>query len=168
MKTKTSSPVFQPVTHCFLLSIPMIFQWAIVPLPITTNVGEVRIIWKQFLMGMNVRTRHLQEMHCNSMYLRVIQNLGVVRVLGSFWMNCTQVQWLPSHSNRMKWERESVRTEWYCFNWCLVSLLTNITVENNYMIAESAYHCKPKTPLHFPYTRERTECKVGIREIWRV
>ena len=26
-------------------------------------------------------------------------------------------------------------------------------------------HCKPKTPLHFPYTRERTECKVGIREI---
>jgi len=26
-------------------------------------------------------------------------------------------------------------------------------------------HCKPKTPLHFPYTRERTECKVGIQEI---
>jgi hypothetical protein len=29
-------------------------------------------------------------------------------------------------------------------------------------------HCKPKTPLHFPYTCERTECKVGIQEIWRV
>jgi hypothetical protein len=27
------------------------------------------------------------------------------------------------------------------------------------------YHCKPKTPLHFSYTRERTECKVGIQEI---
>ena len=26
-------------------------------------------------------------------------------------------------------------------------------------------HCKPKTPLHFPYTSERTECKVGIQEI---
>jgi hypothetical protein len=30
---------------------------------------------------------------------------------------------------------------------------------------ESLLHCKPKTPLHFPYTRERTECKVGIQEI---
>ena len=26
-------------------------------------------------------------------------------------------------------------------------------------------HCKLKTPLHFPYTREWTECKVGIQEI---
>jgi hypothetical protein len=30
------------------------------------------------------------------------------------------------------------------------------------------HHCKPKTPLHFPYTRERTEYKVGIQEISRV
>ena len=29
-------------------------------------------------------------------------------------------------------------------------------------------HCKPKTPLHYPYTREWTECKGGLREIWRV
>jgi len=29
----------------------------------------------------------------------------------------------------------------------------------------SIAHCKPKTPLHFPYTRVRTECKVGIQEI---
>ena len=29
-------------------------------------------------------------------------------------------------------------------------------------------HCKPKTPLHFPYTREQTERKLGIQEIWRV
>ena len=26
-------------------------------------------------------------------------------------------------------------------------------------------HCKPKTTVHFPYTRERTECKGGLREI---
>jgi hypothetical protein len=26
-------------------------------------------------------------------------------------------------------------------------------------------HCKPKTPVFLPYTREQTECKVGIHEI---
>ena len=34
-----------------------------------------------------------------------------------------------------------------------------------WVINNKKSHCKPKTPLHFPYTRERTECKVGIREI---
>ena len=29
-------------------------------------------------------------------------------------------------------------------------------------------HCKPKTPLHYLYTREWTECKGGLREIRRV
>ena len=33
------------------------------------------------------------------------------------------------------------------------------------VLVSNVEHCKPKTPLHFPYTRERTECKVGIQEI---
>ena len=32
-------------------------------------------------------------------------------------------------------------------------------------VLNTSPHCKPKTPLHYPYTRERTECKVGIQEI---
>jgi hypothetical protein len=34
--------------------------------------------------------------------------------------------------------------------------------------ASNYQHCKPKTPLHYPYTCKRTECKGGLREIWRV
>jgi hypothetical protein len=30
------------------------------------------------------------------------------------------------------------------------------------------FHRKPKTPLHYPYTREQTESKGGLWEIWRV
>ena len=43
----------------------------------------------------------------------------------------------------------------------------SLEVDNFMIVFVSAYivHCKPKTTVHFPYTRERTECKGGLREI---
>ena len=53
---------------------------AIVPFQVITNVGETRTLWSHSLMGMNVRTSHLRVIICAHMYIRDMQNLGVVRV----------------------------------------------------------------------------------------
>ena len=47
---------------------------------------------------------------------------------------------------------------------CLM-VYSSKNVESDIEVNMIEVHCKPKTPLHFPYTRERTECKVGIQEI---
>ena len=63
----------------------------------------------------------------------------------------------------MMWRRENLQGRWIGFIsggtwWCIDRFRNWRWIE----------HCKPKTPVVPPYTRERTECKGGLREIWRV
>ena len=47
--------------------------------------------------------------------------------------------------------------------------LQRVECLNGYLtLLPCLYHCKPKTRVVLPYTCEPTECKGGLREIWRV
>jgi hypothetical protein len=60
----TSLPTFMP---CFLHSIPGMFQKVIAPLQSIMKVGRKRIHWKQFFLGIHVRTGHSKQMNYDSM-----------------------------------------------------------------------------------------------------
>ena len=77
MRIGNSSLVYQPVMHCILHSIPMVFQRAFVPLQSITKVGEKVILWNQSLMVWNAIARGSLPMDCEIIFLSVILSPAV-------------------------------------------------------------------------------------------
>ena len=59
-----------------------------------------------------------------------------------------------------EFERKTLIRVFMCVEFSFSKLASEM-----FFVTMEYVHCKPKTPLHFPYTRKRTECMGGLREI---
>jgi hypothetical protein len=71
-KTRNSSLVFQHATHSFLPWIPMILHQAFVPFQNITNADKQSICSEKSFLHMNVIAHHIQQIHCNNIYVKII------------------------------------------------------------------------------------------------